>query len=239
MGVCRIGQRVACAVLVLMLSGAIAPPVWAGGGGAFEGAGGPVFISALLDLSELERSFHNLIEMKGDLEFNGKPIFLMGGGAGFGGGNETRFGGIGGGGHWSLIPTGTAEFNRATLELGWGGFLMDQLLIEGNVGALSVGAVIGGGSWTLHVSKDPQGEFGDLVIKPPLYLELHRSFWLAMPYVSAEFKIFAFVGLRVSAGFWLSISLEEWKLPDDRVVPGGPLKGMIFPVFQVMLAFGG
>jgi hypothetical protein len=206
--------------------------------GAFAGAGGPALIGALMDLSELERNFQDLIDIKGDLVFEDQHVFLMGGGGGFGG-DDIRLGGFGGGGDWSFTSQEKAEFDHVSLDLGWGGFLMDQLLFEDQWGGLSVGLVLGGGEWTLRVSKDVQGDFKDLIIKPPLYLELHRSFWLALPYVSMEFRILGFMGLRVGAGYWLSLSTGEWKLPDERVVPGGPLKTMVFPVFQLMVIFGG
>jgi hypothetical protein len=207
--------------------------------GAYEGAGGPALIGALIDFKELAESFRGLVNIKGDITFDGKTeIYLMGAGGGFGG-DDIRLGGFGGGGHWSFGIGEKAEFDRVTLELGWGGFMMDQVLVDGRLGAVTVGMVLGGGGWTLQVSKDAQGNFGDLIVKPPLYLELHRSFWMAMPFASIELKILEFMGVRLGGGYWLSLSTEEWKFSDDRTAPGGPLKTMIFPVFQLMVIFGG
>ncbi len=211
---------------------------WAvAGDGAFSGGGGPLVVGALLDLRELERSLQGIVEIQGDFDLGDQSLFLLRGGGGFGG-PELRFGGLGLEGEWSFAVMGNSEFSRLTLKLGGGGFLMDRLIADTDQGGVSLGAVIGGGEWTVRLSKNAQGSFSEIV-RQPVSLEMHRSFWFASPYVSAEFRIFDFVGLRASAGYWVTLSFEDWKVQDGPVAVGGPLRNVGFPFLQLMLVFGG
>jgi len=205
--------------------------------GAFSGGGGPLVMGALLDLSELERSLQGIVQIQGDFSLGGQPVFLLRGGGGFGG-PELRFGALGMEGQWTSPIIGESQFDRMTLSLGGGGFLMDRLIADTDQGAVSLGVVLGGGEWKLRLNKDAQGDFGK-IIRQLVLLELRRSFWFALPYISTEFRIFDFVGVRFGAGVWAMLSFEDWKIPDGPAAAGGPLRNGLFPLLQLMLVFGG
>ena len=225
----------AWAVLVVIGLVAISWPVAAGGG--FSGGGGPFIVGVFFDLGELERSLQGIVRIQGDLDLGDQSLFLLRGGGGLGG-PEFRFGGMGMQGEWTYPVTGESEFDRMTLTVGGGGFLMDRLIGETEDAGFSLGAVVGGGEWTLRMNKDAQGSFGEIV-RQPVSLELHRSFWFALPYASVEFRIFEFVGIRAGAGFWATLSFDDWKIPGGPVAPGGPLRSTLSPLLQLMLIFGG
>jgi hypothetical protein len=206
--------------------------------GVFSGAVGPLFMSALLDPSAVQNLLPGL-GFAGDLNVGGSELFLLHGGGGFAGSDPLRMGYLWTDGRWSLALNKDSKFDRAALSLGYGGAMLERLVSEsGNVG-FSLGAVLGGGEWGLQLSKTPLGSFEDLLLNPPVSLALHRSFWFVLPYVSAEFKILDFAGMRVGVGFWQALSFDDWRLSDGQSVVGGPLKSTGCPVFQLMLVLGG
>ena len=223
------------AAMILIISMGVTPQVDALGG-AFSGGGGPIVMGAFLDLSELERSLQGMVKIQGDFNFGDQALFLLRGGGGFGGG-RLRLGGMGMEGSWTFPVLGESEFDRIKLTLGGGGFLMDRLIADTDQGSVSLGVLIGGGEWQLQLSKDAQGSFGE-IIRQPVSLELHRSFWFASPYLSAEFRIFDFVGLRFGVSAWATLSFDEWAVQNGPPAAGGPLRNVVFPALQLMLVFG-
>jgi hypothetical protein len=230
----RVGVPILMLLVLLWLG--LAPWTMAQSG-VFKGGGGPLVAGALMDLGELERSLQGIVAIQGDFDLGDRSLFLLRGGGGFGG-PTLRFGGVGMDGHWSFPVTGESEFTRVTISFGGGGFLIDRVLQEFDYGGVSLGAVIGGGQWGLRFSKDTQGSF-EQVIRQPASLELHRSFWFVAPYLSTEYRIFEFVGLRTGVGYWITFSFEDWKIQDGPAAAGGPLRNLGFPFFQLMLVFGG
>ncbi|OGF57387.1 MAG: hypothetical protein A2Z21_05985 [Candidatus Fraserbacteria bacterium RBG_16_55_9] len=207
-------------------------------GESFSGGGGPLLLGAFLDLSELEQSLQGIVKIQGDFNLGeNQSLFLLRGGGGFGG-STLRLGGMGMEGSWTFPVLGESAFDRVALTLGGGGFLMDRLIAETDQGGVSLGILIGGGEWRLHLSKSAQGSFGE-VIRQPVSLELHRSFWFASPYLSAEFRMLDFVGLRVGAGVWATLSFDDWNVQNGPPAAGGPLRNVIFPALQFMVVFGG
>lgn len=206
--------------------------------GVFSGAGGPLFMSALMDLGDLRKALPGF-GLGADLSLAGRDLFLLHGGGGFGGADLLRMGYLWSGGRWSLSVAQSPLFDRASLSLSYSGLLLEQLVSEGQNMGFLLGAIVGGGEWGLRMSKSPPGGFEDLILHPAASLELRRSFWFALPYISAEFRLLSFVGLRVGAGFWGALSLDDWRLSDGQSAAGGPLKSAGFPVFQLMLIFGG
>lgn len=204
----------------------------------FSGGGGPLLLAVKLDLSGLEQALDGLVDIRGDLNLGGQSLFLMKGGGGFGGGH-LRLGGMGGGGEWTYAVRGESPFDQAMISLSFGGFLIERLMGQtGGVG-IAFGAVLGGGSWTLEFSEQVQGGFQEIISAPPHYLKLERPFWNVLPYLAVELKWLDFLGARVSAGYGLSLSFDDWKLPGGQSAPGGPLKSVGFPFVQLMLVFGG
>lgn len=62
--------------------------------------------------------------------------------------------------------------------------------------------------------------------------------WFVLPYLSLEWKVFPFAGVRLKAGYGLTLSFQEWEHDGDPV-PGGPLRSVGFPAVEFMLIFGG
>ncbi|GEM_PF-4067707 len=207
-------------------------------GGAYSGGGGPLFLSALLPLEDLERSLQGLVDLKGDVVWGGRSLFFLKGGEGFGG-VDFRVGGFGAGGWWTYAASmGASEIEEVSISLGLGGLLLEKLLAETAQGGVSFGAILGGGSWELQLRGPVQGDFASLVQNPPRQLKLERPFWFVLPYLSVEWKVFPFAGVRLKAGYGLALSFEEWKHDGDPV-PGGPLRSVGFPAVELMLIFGG
>ena len=207
-------------------------------GGAYSGGGGPLFVGALLPLEDLERSLQGLVNIEGDVVWGGRSLYLLRGGEGFGG-VDLRIGGFGAGGEWTyaVSPSGTSEMEEVSISLGLGGLLLEKLLAETEQGGLSFGTVLGGGSWELQLRGPARGDFASLVRNPPKQLKLERPFWFVFPYLSLEWKVFPFAGVRLKAGYGFALSFEEWKHDGDPV-PGGPLRSVGFPTVEFMLIFG-
>ena len=214
---------------------------YGGAEGAYSGGGGPLFMSALLPLDELERSLQGLVDIEGDLVWGGRSLFFLRGGEGFGG-FDVRVGGFGAGGGWAYAVSSPEArepgIEEVSIGLRVGGLLLETLLVETARGGLSFGALLGSGSWELELRGPARGDFASLVRNPPRQLKLERSFWFAMPYLSFEWKAFPFAGVRLKAGYGFALSFEEWRHNGDPV-PGGPLRSVGFPALELMLIFGG
>jgi len=206
----------------------------------FTGGGGPLLMGFLLDLTGLNAALQGLMDLSGSFTVEGRPVLWASGGFGFGG-STFRFGGFGAGGGWSF-PAREGKpvpFDQVRLGVGLGGLLAERLISEEPWGGFTLGVLAGGGGWTLQLIESVQGDFRDLIENPPRYVELERGFWFALPYLSFETLVFEFIGLKLIGGYGLTISLEDWKLPDGRPVPGGPLGMALLPFVQLMLVFGG
>jgi len=225
-------------ILLLAALALLAPGARADDGNPFNIGGGPVYLSALFDLSGLATSLHGA-KFPGDLSLGQRQLFLMHGSSGLLG-SGVRLGGFGAAGRWSLPLQDSSEFDQASLSLHYSGLLLEQLAATSqSVGvALSLGTVVGQGDWALQLSKTPTGEFGSL-ISHPLSLQLRRSFLFALPYLNLEFKLLPFAGLRMGGGWLITLSLDDWRLPSGQTVSGGPLQSLSAPVFQLMIIIGG
>jgi hypothetical protein len=102
-----------------------------------------------------------------------------------------------------------------------------------------LGILAGGGGWQLKLIETVSGSFSDLVRDPPHFVDFERGFWFALPYIAFEAKLLDFMGLRMSGGYGITVSLGDWELPGGQPVPGGPFGSTLFPFFQLMLVFGG
>mgnify|MGYP006278145695 CR=1 FL=1 len=205
-------------------------------GRTFVGGGGPSFWGAFFDLAALESELSDVAAFDGDLPFADTSVYLLMGGGGFGG-RQVRTGGAGAGGSWTSPTSDGSAFDQATLDFGMGGFQIESLIAEDAGFGVSLGALLGRGDWSLTFSRNVSGSFAEVVAQPTT-LQMSRSFWLAMPYLSMEYKLLDFVGLKLAGGMGATLSFGNWEVSNGTVAPGGPLKNTLFPVVQVMVVFG-
>lgn len=206
------------------------------GGRAYIGGGGPSFWTAFFKLDELEQALSDVAEFDSDLQLGNRSVYLLQGGSGFGG-RPFRTGGAGGGGSWTAPTRESSAFDQAKLELGMGGLQIESLLAEDEGFGVSLGALLGRGSWTLTLSRNVNGSFSEVATEPAT-LEMERPFWLAMPYASAEYRLLPFAGIKLGGGVGATLSFSDWEISGGTVTPGGPLQNTLFPVVRVTLVFG-
>ncbi|MBI1730280.1 hypothetical protein HY229_00065 [Candidatus Acetothermia bacterium] len=207
--------------------------------GAFSGGGGPFAVGALLDLSELSKSFNDALDIQGDFNFGNEQYFLMYGGGGFGGA-DFRLGGMATSGEWTFPATSTKmAFNRVIFSMSMQGFMFDHVVGEMDLGDFSIGGLIGFGSMELRLIQDFQGSFQDFIKNPPLKFSMNRNFGFVQPFATLEIRLLDFMGVRLSAGYNVNLSIGEWQLVDGQSVPGGPMKAFGYPSLQFMVIFGG
>ena len=205
-------------------------------GRAFIGGGGPSFWGAFFELDELNEALDAVDEFTGDFQFGDRSAYLLKGGAGFGG-RRIRTGGAGAGGQWTVPTREASAFDQATLKVGMGAFQIENLVNESGGFGLSLGALLGHGDWTLTLTRNASGSFSEVATQPTT-LEMTRSFWLALPFLSMEYKFLPFMGIKVGGGMGATLSFGDWEAKSGNVAPGGPLKSTLFPVIQLMVVFG-
>ncbi len=206
-------------------------------GRTFVGGGGPSFWAAFFQLDALESQLTDIAAFDGDLQVGDRAVYLLKGGGGFGG-RRVRTGGAGAGGRWTSPAGEASAFDQARLDFGMGGFQIERLVAEDDGFGLSLGALLGRGNWSLTLSRTASGSFDEVVTEPST-LSMSRSFWLAMPFVSVEYKLVEFAGIKLAGGMGATLSFGDWQTSGGTVAPGGPLKNALFPVIQVMFVFGG
>lgn len=244
----KLRRWVLTGTIILVLLGGVAAVGWAQGvqsfsvklsspanSGPFLGGGGPLFVGALLDLSGLEASVPG-VHFRPDLGNNG--IFLLRGGGGFGGNEALRMGGLGVGASWTTPVENSSEFDKARFSLDYGGVTLERLIGTQRQLAAAIGVLLGRGSFELQLFHSVSGDFAQVTAHPNS-VQLKRSFLFAQPYLSAEYKLLDFAGLRVTLGYWFSVSFSGWQLSGGQSVVGGPLTSLGMPVIQIMLVFGG
>jgi hypothetical protein len=157
------------------------------------------------------------------------PLFLYGG-TGLGG-EDLRFGGGGFGGQLSA-----EEGSRSsTLGVGFGGFVVEIPVMEGNGFAAIVGFLGGGGGAELLLRSRAYSSLED-ALSGPADLHISRSFWAFLPYVAAEFWPVEWFGIRVMLGNLITIT-QKWTAGAAEF--GGPPDTFGGPFFCFELAFGG
>lgn len=206
----------------------------------FTGGGGPLLMGLLFDLDGLNAALHGILDLEGAFTLGERSVLWASGIFGFGG-STFRFGGFSAGRGWSFpVREGAGTpFTQARLGVVLAGLLAERLAAEEAWGGLSLGLLAGRGRWTLRLVQSVRGDFDALLDDPPRYVQLERGFWFALPYVSVESAFFEFLGIKALGGVGLTLSLEDWELPDGLPVPGGPLGTVVLPFVQLMLVFGG
>ena len=205
-------------------------------GRTFVGGGGPSFWGAFFELDALQAQLSGVAAFDGDLEVGERAVYLLKGGGGFGG-RRVRTGGAGAGGSWTSPASEASAFDQARLDFGMGGFQIETLVAEDDGFGVSLGALLGRGNWSLTLSRTVSGSFAEVATEPST-LTMSRSFWLAMPFVSVEYKLLEFAGIRLGGGMGATLSFGDWQVSGGTVAPGGPLKSTLFPVVQLMFVFG-
>lgn len=200
----------------------------------FFAGGGPSARALFLDLSSLNAHLPGA-GFAADFKLGGRAIFFMSGGGGFIG-DRLRIGGAGAERSWVVSIDGP-NFDRVGLFFQYDGFLIEALM-KARRGGIALGGVFGTGRIALRLSKASLGRFEE-VIKQPNSLELSREFFIVQPYLSTEFKLLDFVGLKLEVGFLFGLGQDDWKLTDGTEVPGGPLNTISTPTLNIMLLFGG
>lgn len=221
-------------VVLIFVAGLLGSAVRAQADETFFAGGGPSVRALVLDLSALNvhlpgRGF------TGDFKLGENSVFFMSGGGGFIGDN-LRVGGVGAERSWTA-PVDDPNFDRVELSFQYNGLLIESLRATKR-GGVSVGGVFGSGKISLGLSKVRSGSF-DEIIKQPSSLELSREFFIVQPYLSTEFKLLEFVGLKLEVGFLFGLGQDDWKFADGSKVPGGPLSTISAPMLSIMLVLGG
>jgi hypothetical protein len=202
------------------------------------GGGGPMLVGARLDLKELETVLPGL-KFGGDFTVPESQVYLLAGGGGAGGRGHMLYGGQGWAGEWTVpYDDPTNDFNRATLSIEGGGFMLEHVLAARSRVVASLGGLIGGGELRLRLfRKVADGPWADIVASAK-HLELSRSYWMVEPFIALRVRLFTWLGLRLSAGYLYQMSLADWQLPDETQARGGPLRTLGAPVIGVQLYFG-
>ena len=203
-------------------------------GEVFFAGGGPSARALFLDFSGLNAHL-SCAGFAGDFKLGGSAALLMSGGGGFIG-DRLRIGGAGAERSWTA-PMNDSNFDRVELFFQYSGFLIEALR-KTKRGGISIGGMLGGGRLSLRLSKVRAGSFEE-IIKQPSSLELWREFFIVQPYLSTEFKLLDFLGLKLEVGFLFGLGQADWKLADGTKVPGGPLSTISTPTLGLMLVFGG
>ncbi len=205
--------------------------------GAFFAGGGSVYGLALFDFKELNEALPG-VKFTGDFRFGEESAFLVHGGGGFGA-SDLRFGGRGVGGSWVVpVESERSEFDRAELKVDYGGFFFEFLLNEPPGLPIFAGLLIGGLDLELRLLREPPPDFAE-AISAPFLAELKRTYFLLEPYLSTEFRVLDFMGLKLEAGYLLAFSTREWRAPLNERLDNGPLRTLFAPTFEVMFIFGG
>ncbi len=229
-------NRKVTATGVILIFGAVLIGNTAGtqANGSFFAGGGPSARALFLDFSGLNAHLSGA-GFAGDFKLGGNAAFLMSGGGGFIG-DRLRIGGVGAERSW-VVSIDSPNFDHVELFFQYDGLLIESLM-KARRGGIAFGGVFGTGRISLRLSKASLGRF-DEVIKQPNNLELSREFFIVQPYLSAEFKLLDFLGLKLEVGFLFGLGQEDWKLSDGTKVAGGPLSTIRAPALGIMLVFGG
>lgn len=183
------------------------------------GRGGPMATILFFELGELNR----LLLLSGYAPLP-KRIILMGGGGGGGLVEGFRFGGLGCGG---AVSSASGE-KKATLEFGFGGFLIERGLLTRRRYSLLLGAVIGGGGAQLGLRDRRPNPSADAI-------RLTQGFLALEIYAGVEVRVLDWLSLKVNLGYlWIFWTFgEPWKLGQVEL-PGS----FNSPLIQVMISFG-
>ncbi|HEY4755314.1 MAG TPA: hypothetical protein VIH28_04575 [Ignavibacteriaceae bacterium] len=195
----------------------------------FGGGGGYTPGWIFVNLDELNKQLVSF--GSGQLSKSG---FYTSGGAGFvyiGFVPNLRIGGMGFGGSTSTSAF-IGEFEKeAVYKIGGGGVTVEYTLPLVKNMAISVGAVIGGGSIQIELYKN-RGNFDwkDLwyqFTKDPSTLNFSRrisnSFFLLSPTLNIDIPFYRFLSFRLGGGYQLAVG-KSWKVENEKQLSNVPSK---------------
>ncbi len=218
-----------CTIAVLAVSMA------AGACSAQAGGGGNAVGYLFLKLDDLNQ------ELTG-AGFNEMPKgMVVWGGYGVGeiGDGKWSIGGVGGRGSATSPASEGTPPKTASLEIGYGGVLVQYNVWRSDKASLGVGAVLGGGAATLTTKQGAIADFDEL-LGAGNSASLWRLYLMAQPQASITFPASTFADVRIAGGYSFFYAPIGWlDGMNFKNAIDGPLKTMGIPFIEVGIAFGG
>jgi hypothetical protein len=191
--------------------------------------------------------FLKLDDLNGDLVdagFNEMPRgMLVWGGYGLGeiGDGKWSIGGVGGGGSAKSPATADEDPKTATLDIGYGGILVQYNAWRSDKASLGLGAVLGAGTATLTTKRGSIDDFGELLGDTGNTASLWRPYLMVQPQASITFPVSIFADVRITGGYSFFYAPIGWidGMNFRNPIDNGPLKTMGMPFIEVGIAFGG
>ncbi len=225
----RLCVAVVAAVAVMAMFGGVCS-AQAGGGGNSVG-----YVFLKLD---------DLNEKLTDAGFNEMPKgMLVWGGYGLGeiGDGKWSIGAVGMGGSAKSPATSGADPIVATLDIGYGGILVQYNAWRSEKACLGLGAVLGAGTATLTTRRGLIDDFDELLGEAGNTASLWRPYLMVQPQASVTFPISIFADVRITGGYSFFYAPIGWidGMNFRNPIDNGPLKTVGMPFIEVGLAFGG
>jgi hypothetical protein len=190
--------------------------------------------------------FLRLDDLNGKLEeagFNEMPKGMIAwGGYGLGeiGDGRWSIGGMGMGGSAKSPATAGENPKTATLDLGYGGILVQYNAWRSDKASLGLGAVLGAGTATLTTRRGSIDDFDELLGDAGNTASLWRPYLMVQPQASMTFPVSVFADVRITGGYSFFYAPIGWiDGMNFRNAIDGPLKTMGIPFIEVGIAFGG
>jgi hypothetical protein len=203
---------------------------------ARAGAGGNSAAYLFLKLDDLntelvEAGFNEM--SKGMLAWGGYGVGEIGDG-------KWSIGGVGRGGSAKSPATAGDNPKTATLDIGYGGLLIEYNAWRSNQACLGLGAVLGAGTATLTTRQGAIDDFDEL-LGAGNSASLWRPYLIVQPQASIAFPISAFADVRITGGYSFCYAPIGWLdgMNFKNAIDKGPLKTMGIPFIEVGIAFGG
>jgi hypothetical protein len=224
----RLGiSAVLALVAVMVLGGLCSAQAGAGGNSA-----GYLFLK-LDDLNtELVAAGFNSMP-KGMLAWGGYGVGQIGDG-------KWSIGGVGMGGSAKSPATDDDDPKTATLDIGYGGILVQYNAWSSDKASLGLGAVLGAGTATLTTRRGSIDDFDEL-LGAGNSASLWRPYLMVQPQASIAFPVSMFADVRITGGYSFFYAPIGWLdgMNFRNAIDKGPLKTMGIPFIEVGIAFGG
>ncbi|TKJ39684.1 hypothetical protein CEE37_10410 [candidate division LCP-89 bacterium B3_LCP] len=221
----------------------ISSPVGAAWNSFQGGAGGFSFYIVKPDLGPLNTELKAL----GMPQFDGY-MFLYGG-QGFGYvSNSLRIGGMGFGGSVSVNDIENGYAREAIFSMGWGGILIEYLMLEVSNFELFTGGTLGWGSVSVSLRKtDSPVSWGEIWNNytsqtgsgDSISSELSHSFFMIQPRVGVKYYLLDWLAVGGSIDVpILNLSSSGWSINGDNIYDA-PSLDLTQPFFQFSILVGG
>ncbi len=175
--------------------------------------------------------------------FNQMPTGMLAwGGYGLGeiGDGKWSIGGVGMGGSAKSPATDDDDPKTATLDIGYGGILVQYNAWSSDKASLGLGAVLGAGTATLTTKRGSIDSFDELLGEDGNTASLWRPYLMVQPQASITFPVSVFADVRVTGGYSFFYAPIGWidGMNFRNPIDNGPLKTMGMPFIEVGIAFG-